>query len=195
VTRHADSSPNEQSELDVMLAFNQARHAEPAPLPAAASRGLLLVACHDPRLTRLLPLALGIERGDAVLLRVPGAQVLPGSHDLLRAVAAAVYLNGCREVLALGHTDCAIHKVTVSAVLDAMNARGCSRDTLPNDVREFFGLRTDVRATTLETATAIRESHFLPPDLRVHAGVIDTATGHLTVIARDIARNPAHPAP
>jgi carbonic anhydrase len=177
----------DRSLLDDLVEHNRTRWhvANSDATSAEAARGLCIIACHDPRLTRLLPQALGIERGDAVLIRIPGAGALPDSSDLLRSVAAAVYLNHCREVLVLGHTDCAIHRVTTSSLLDAMAARGVGRDAVPNDVRHFFGLRTDVRATVLETARAIREAPFIPRDTRVHAAIIDTHTGVLTVFERD----------
>jgi carbonic anhydrase len=173
--------------LDDLVDYNRTawRAADSAPMPAHAARALCIIACHDPRLTRLLPQALGIERGDAVLIRIPGAAGLPDSTDLVRSVAAAVYLNHCREVLVLGHTDCAIHRVTTSALLDAMAARGVGRDTVPHDVRHFFGLRTDVRATVLDTARSIREAAFIPRDTRVHTAIIDTHTGMLQVLERD----------
>jgi carbonic anhydrase len=196
--------------LDDLVDHNRTRwRAEDTEaISAQAVRGLCIVACHDPRLTRLLPQALGIERGDAVLIRLPGAGLLPDSNDLLRSVAAAVYLNQCNEVLVLGHTDCAIHRVTSSSLIDAMAARGVGRDSVPGDVREFFGLRTDVRATVLDTALAIRQATFIPGDTRVHAAIIDTHTGMLSVLereegprlpARDVGSGPflplGHPGP
>lgn len=191
------SSPQGEPSLLDQIEEHNREFKKPAqdPSGAEAARGLCVVSCHDPRLTRLVPQALGLERGDAVLIRVPGAGLLPDSQDLLRQIAAAVYLNGCREVLILGHTDCAIHRVTVSAVIDAMSARGCPRDSVAGDVREFFGLRSDVRATVLETAQAMAAAPFLPADVQVHAAIIDTFTGALSVIERSLPRAAPAPAP
>ncbi|MFL5300611.1 MAG: carbonic anhydrase, partial [Anaeromyxobacteraceae bacterium] len=85
--------------LDELLDANR-RAVQEAGEPGSyvANRHLCIVTCVDPRLTRWFGPALGVERGHAVAIRVPGAHVAPGS-DVLRAVAAAIYVNDCEEVL------------------------------------------------------------------------------------------------
>jgi carbonic anhydrase len=147
-----------------------------------ANRHLCIVTCVDPRLTRFFGFALGVERGHAVAIRVPGSHIPPGS-DVLRALAASIYVNDCQEVLVLAHTDCGAAKLKAPDVEAAMARRGVPRDSVAGPVDRFFGLVDDLRAATDETVRTIREAAFLPR-MPVHSAIIDVATGQLTLWER-----------
>jgi carbonic anhydrase len=147
-----------------------------------ANRHLCIVTCVDPRLTHFFGSALGVERGHAVALRVPGAHIPPGS-ELMRALAATIYVNDCQEVLVIPHTDCGVASVQEHELRRVMRARGVSAGAVPDDLAGFFGLVKDARAAALETVRAIREAAFVPR-LPVHAAMMDIRTGALEVIER-----------
>lgn len=147
-----------------------------------ADRHLCIVTCVDPRLTRFFPDALGVGRGHAVAIRVPGARLVAGS-DALRALAAAVYVNDCQEVLVVAHTDCGVARVTGDELRRVMRARGVREAAIPDDPARFFGLVADVDQAALQTAEAIRTAPFLPR-LPVHAVRMDIRTGALTLLER-----------
>jgi carbonic anhydrase len=171
--------------LDQILEANRAAVRTGAAGSFVADRHLCIVTCVDPRLTRFFPAALGVDRGHAVALRVPGAHVRAGS-EALRALAATVYVNGCEEILVLAHTDCGVTRVGPEEVAARMLARGV--DPKPfGDLGEFFGLIPDQDVALAETIAAIRAAPFLPRGLPVHAALIDIATGRLWVLERGYA--------
>lgn len=147
-----------------------------------ANRHLCIVTCVDPRLTAFFGYALGVERGHAVAIRVPGACIQPGS-DVMRALGATVYVNDCQEVLVLAHTDCGVARVGAEETRRAMERRGVPADAVPGDVGAFFGLVPDLRRGIGDTVRAIREAPYLPR-MPVHSGIIDVATGELTIWER-----------
>lgn len=148
-----------------------------------ANRHLCIVTCVDPRLTRFFPDALGVDRGHAVVIRVPGAHLGPGS-EALRALGAAIYVNDCQEVIVMPHTDCGVTRVASDELRRVMRARGVADRDIPEDVAGFFGLFGSIEAASRETVEAIRAAPFLPRHLPVHAAVIDIRTGGLTVLER-----------
>jgi carbonic anhydrase len=148
-----------------------------------ANRGLCIVTCVDPRLTRFFPDALGVERGHAVAIRVPGALLKPGSEGL-RSLAAAIYVNDCQEVLVVGHSDCGVARVSEGELRRVMRARGVADEAIPADLSEFFGLVPSAEAAARETVQAIRAAPFLPKHLPVHAVLMDIATGSLALLER-----------
>jgi carbonic anhydrase len=170
--------------LDEILEANRQHVLSSGPVGSfVANRHLCIVTCVDPRLTRFFPDVLGVERGHAVAIRVPGAHLKPGS-EALRALAAAVFVNECQEVLVVGHTDCGVARLTGDELRRTMRARGVPEDAIPEDVGGFFGLVPSVEAAALETVEAIRTAPFLPKPLPVHAVVMDIRTGGLTVVDR-----------
>jgi len=85
--------------------------APPAPGPAPAyllprepARRLAVLTCMDSRLEPLRDL--GLERGDAMVLRNAGAQV---SDDMERSLRFVHDKLGVNEVWIVGHSDCAAH--------------------------------------------------------------------------------------
>jgi len=148
-----------------------------------ANRHLCIVTCVDPRLTRFFPDALGVQRGHAVAMRVPGAHIRPGS-EALRALAATIYVNDCQEILVVGHSDCGVARVTVEELRRVMRARGVQDAAIPEDLSGFFGLVPSVEAAARETVESIRTAPFLPRNLPVHAVVMDIRTGALTLLER-----------
>jgi carbonic anhydrase len=147
-----------------------------------ANRHLCIVTCVDPRLTRFFPDVLGVERGHAVAIRVPGAHIRPGSESL-RQLAAAIYVNDCQEVVVVGHTDCGVARVGEAELRRVMRARGVVDAAIPADLAGFFGLVPDAAAAARETVEAIRGAPFLPR-LPVHAVVMDIRTGALELLER-----------
>jgi carbonic anhydrase len=86
-----------------VLAANEtyAERFELAELDAHAARGLAVLTCMD---SRIEPLAmLGLEPGDAKILRNAGARV---TDDILRTLVVATYLLGVDRLMVVAHTGC-----------------------------------------------------------------------------------------
>lgn len=170
--------------LDELLEANRRTHPPGAdPGSFIAHRHLCIVTCVDPRLTHFFGTVLGVERGHAVAVRIPGAHAAPGS-DLLRAIGAAIYVNDCQEVLVMPHTDCGVARVSEPELRRVLRARGVADESVPDDTAGFFGLVKDSRAAALETVEAIRTAPFLPRHLPVHCAELDIHTGALTLLER-----------
>jgi Carbonic anhydrase len=85
---------------------------EPAPepgtvaiaLPAEPTRALAVLTCMDARVDPIRDL--GLQRGDAMILRNAGAQV---SDDVERSLRLAHAELGVRQVWLMAHSSCAAH--------------------------------------------------------------------------------------
>ncbi|HEX9050841.1 MAG TPA: carbonic anhydrase [Anaeromyxobacter sp.] len=170
--------------LDEILQANLAHPVTPGDAGTfVANRHLCIVTCVDPRLTRFFPDVLGVERGHAVAIRVPGAHIRAGS-EAMRALGATIYVNDCQEIIVVAHTDCGVARVTDAELRRVMRARGVADGAIPEDVAGFFGLVPDVEAAARETVRAIRSAPYLPRHLPVHAVLMDIHTGALKLLER-----------
>ena len=68
--------------------------------PGQAARGLAVVTCMDSRIDPLT--MLGLEKGDAKILRNAGGRV---TDDVLRTLVLATHLLGVDRVLGVENTD------------------------------------------------------------------------------------------
>jgi carbonic anhydrase len=132
---------------------------------------LAVLACMD---TRIDPLAvLGLEPGDAKILRNAGARV---TDDVVRSLAIVVANLGVDRVAVIAHTDCAMQKLTVDQL------RHTVRTATGNDAADAWDpLATPDQAEALRADVArLEEDPLLPDDLVVGAFIYDVATGALS---------------
>jgi carbonic anhydrase len=158
--------------FDDVLAANAAyaKQFQDSGRPGKAARGLAVVTCMDSRISPLE--MLGLEPGDAKILRNAGARV---TDDVLRTLVLAVHLLDVNRVMVVAHTDCRMTKVTDEEVHEEMLSRGL--DTRSLDFRTI----SDQRATLAEDVQRIRSSPYLPKDLAVIGAVYDVKTGLIEV--------------
>ena len=90
------------SEIDRVLEANQKRAPKQEPLGSPSPRRhLAVLTCMDARIDVFA--VLGLERGDAHILRNAGARM---TEDVLRSLAVSSHLLGTDTVVVMEHTDC-----------------------------------------------------------------------------------------
>ncbi len=143
-------------------------------VPGRAARGLAVVTCMDSRISPLE--MLGLEPGDAKILRNAGARV---TDDVLRTLVLAVHLLGVTRVTVVAHTDCRMTKATDRQIHDELLARGLDTRSLE------FRMISDQVLTLRHDVQRIRSFPFLPSGLPVIGCVYDVRTGLLDVVVPD----------
>ena len=137
-------------------------------LPARAQRGLAVLTCMD---SRIEPLALlGLEPGDAKILRNAGARV---TDDVLRTLVLASYLLGVDRVMIVAHTKCRMATGNEDDVHAAVAAAGG-----PDTRSLAFLVTDDVEVTVREDVQRVRSWPYLAR-LRVGGFLYDVDTGRL----------------
>lgn len=144
-------------------------------LPGRAARGLALVTCMDSRVDPVR--MLGLERGDAKIMRTAGARV---TDDVLRSLVLAHYLLGVDRVMVLAHTDCAMARKTDADVHEAVRASS-GIDSRSLEFHTFHDQQAALRADVQR----IRSSPYLPAGMPVVGGVYDLRTGGVQLTVPD----------
>ncbi len=92
--------------IDQLLANNAqyvAGRTDSTVLPQGSQKQLAVVCCMDSRI--FLSYVLGLQEGDAFLIRTAGAVV---TADVLYSLTIAVWQFAVREILVLGHDGCGL---------------------------------------------------------------------------------------
>jgi carbonic anhydrase len=187
------------SMLDEILANNE-RFLQNTTLPHighAPRKHTALVTCMDCRLVNMFEEALGLERGDVLELRTAGATISTpdragANNDLIRSLAAGIYLLGVRRIIVVGHTECGLGRVDPTTLIASMQALGVDPQQLierqgfgnVEGLVKWIGAFHDVHLNVQDVVKVIRNSTFLPK-IPVHGLVIDINTGKLTVVEHD----------
>jgi carbonic anhydrase len=122
--------------------------------------------------SRIDPLSmLGLEKGDAKILRNAGGRV---TDDVLRTLVLAVHLLGVNRVMVVEHTDCKMASATDEQVHQAIY------ESAGIDTRSLeFRTMSDQLASITQDVQRVRSSPYLKPDTEVGGFVYDVKTGRL----------------
>lgn len=161
--------PADDSFADVLAANERyARDFRLTGLEPRAARGLAVLTCMD---SRIEPLAmLGLEPGDAKILRNAGARV---TDDVLRTLALATYLLGVERAMVVAHTRCRMTAASEAEVHTAIDEAGG-----PDTRSLSFLVASDQRATVRSDVQRLRSWPYLER-LQVGGFLYDVDTGRL----------------
>jgi carbonic anhydrase len=141
--------------------------------PGQAARGLAVVTCMD---SRIDPLSmLGLEKGDAKILRNAGGRV---TDDVLRTLVLATHLLGVDRVMVVEHTDCKMATTTDEQVHSEIQAAS-GIDTRSLEFRTM----SDQLSTLAQDVQRVLSSPYLARGVEVAGFLYDVGTGRLTAIA------------
>lgn len=121
-------------------------------LPGRAAKGLAVLTCMDSRIDPLR--MLGLEPGDAKILRNAGARV---TDDVLRTLVVAAYLLDVRRVMVVAHTGCRMAADGEVQVHEAIAAAGG-----PDTRSLSFLTAPDQAAALVADVQRVRSSPYLP---------------------------------
>lgn len=176
--------------IDTLLERNRefATHRFVAGLPMRPTLQTLIISCADPRVDPVH--LLGLEPGEAVVMRNVGGRVAPGTVQLLRmllqipnvspgtstpSAPAGDNAGSPFHLIVLQHTDCGITRLASNSALMAAYF-GISPAELPSKAI------LDPRAAVASDVAALRAIPDLPATLLVSGLVYDTETGLVAVV-------------
>jgi len=134
-----------------------------------AHAGVALVTCMD---SRIDPLGLlGLQPGDAKIVRNPGGRV---TSDALDALILAVHVLGVRRILVVPHTRCAMVLNTEQELRDRV-----SESSGLDASDQHFAVVSDQRAALHADVARVRSHSLMPPSVLVGGFVYDVDTGLL----------------
>jgi carbonic anhydrase len=160
----------DESFADVLEAnARYARDFSRTGLTGLAARGLAVLTCMD---SRIDPLAmLGLEAGDAKILRNAGARV---TDDVLATLVIAKYLLSVERLMVVAHTNC-----RMTAADDAELHHAISEAGGPDTGDLSFRASPDQHATVCTDVERVRSFERLE-GLTVGGFLYDVETGRLS---------------
>jgi carbonic anhydrase len=174
--------------LDILVQRNQefATHRFVAGLPMRPTLRTMIIGCADPRVDPVH--ILGLEPGEAVVLRNVGGRVTPGTLQLLSmllkvptsagAPSGAPTSNNASapfHLIVLHHTDCGITRLASNTTLMA-DYFDIPPAELPAKAID------DPRAAVASDVAMLRATPAIPPAILVSGLVYDTETGLIEVV-------------
>jgi carbonic anhydrase len=146
-------------------------------LPTKPAKGLAVIACMDYRIP--IAEALGLENGDAVVIRNAGGII---TEDTLSSLLVAHYRLGVTDVMIINHTQCGMMTFSDEELVEFLEKETGHSAVIPAHFHTFSDLEANVRRQFRRL-----ESHvWIPKGLRVRGFIYDVKTGKLTEVSREL---------
>lgn len=132
-----------------------------------AHAGVAIVTCMDSRIVPLL--MLGLQPGDAKILRNPGGRVTTAA---LEALVLGVHLLGVERILVIPHTRCAV-VLNSERELQSLVSESAGKDA----TGQAFPVVADQLASLEEDVVKVRSHPLIPESVAVGGFMYDVDTG------------------
>jgi carbonic anhydrase len=140
-------------------------------LPITPALAVAIVTCMDARI--LLPEVLGLQPGDANVIRNAGATV---TDDVLRTLALSHHLLKTQAVMLIGHTGCGLLNLEEAKFREALiQASG-------SDAPQKFGAFSDLEQHVRVQVAKVRAHPWLSDLKEVRGFVYDVKTARITEV-------------
>lgn len=147
-----------------------------------------IVSCMDSRLTELLPAALGLKNGDAMIIKNAGGVISHPFGSVMRSLLIAIYELGVQEILVIGHTDCGARYTDSAKMIEIMKEHGIPQKNI--DLMNYCGIDFDswlsgfhdLDFSVKESVELIRKHPLIPKGVIAYGLVIDSITGELRMV-------------
>ena len=149
---------------------------------------MVVVTCMDTRLTELLPKAMNLRNGDAMIIKVAGAIVAAPFGSVMRSILVAIYSLGAEEIYVVGHHDCGMTGLGHEVILEKARGAGIAQPTLDTLRHAGIDLATWLSGFASPAAGVEASVHMichhplLPPTVRVHGLLMHPDTGQLDML-------------
>ncbi|AHM55749.1 putative carbonic anhydrase YvdA [Peptoclostridium acidaminophilum DSM 3953] len=149
-----------------------------------AQRKALIFTCIDTRLVNFLEKAMGFKRGDVKVIKNPGNVIREDCGDVIRSIAVAALMMGIEEVYVVGHLDCGMKKQTAEEIAKMMIQRGIDPEIVKNtDIKKWAGIIDDEEENVRDAVEKIKNSPYMPKDVKIYGLLMCPDTGELKVIS------------
>lgn len=158
------------------------------------NKKIAIVSCMDTRLTELLPAALGLKNGDAMIIKNAGGVISHPFGSVMRSLLIAIYELEVQEILVIGHTDCGARHTDSEQMIEIMKGHGIPQKNI--DLMNYCGINfdawlsgfVDLDSSVRGSVELIRKHPLIPEGVIVYGLVIDSTTGELRMVTEQAIR-------
>ena len=149
------------------------------------AKRIAIFTCMDTRLVDFLEPAMGLRRGDAMVIKNAGNSLLDPSGSAVRSLVVAVFALGCEEIFVIGHLDCGMADIEEEQLRRHMLDRGVPHEAITAmkpSMRAWLGAFHDPHGNVLHVVDMIHQSKLIPKDVPVHGLMFDPHSGRLELL-------------
>lgn len=152
------------------------------------AKRVVMFTCMDTRLVELATKSLNLMAGDVKVVKNAGAILTHPYGSIMRSLVVAVYMLKADEIIVMGHYDCGMQQIDTEVILEKMQDRGVTSETI--DILKYSGIDLnnwlrgfdDVKESVRHDVNMITNHPLIPKDVPVHGLVINPNDGKIDLI-------------
>ncbi|HET7658437.1 MAG TPA: carbonic anhydrase [Bacillales bacterium] len=171
--------------------FVEEKGYEPYKTDKYPNRKIVVFSCMDTRLSVLLPKAMGLDNGDAKVVKNAGAIIENPYDSVVSSIFVGLWQLRAEEVVVVGHRDCGMAGLKGSATIEKMKENGITEETFKEieasgvDVEKWLSGIESIEGNVQHSVDMLKQHPLLPKGTKVHGLVIDPGTGKLDLVHED----------
>lgn len=149
------------------------------------SKHLAILTCMDTRLLNFLEPAMGLQRGDAIVIKVAGSTATESFDSVIGSLMVAIYELRVRDIIVVGHDDCGMLKTTADSLCQKMLAAGIDEKNITAiqpKLKAWADPIMNVDEPVRHTVRCLRNNPFLPDYVTVYGMAIHPDDGAIRVV-------------
>ncbi len=145
---------------------------------------LAVLTCSCPSMTLAAEIAMGLNPGDAYVIKVLGSSTIENlTSEVMRSLAVGVHLYGVEEIIVLSHDDCVLKQLSTARLIDAMRKNEIRRTDMDiNDIKAFCGGFSNCKQNIRKTISFIQNSKLIPETVAIHGMMLAPKSYKLEVV-------------
>lgn len=177
--------------MDFNESFVESKEYEQFRTDKYPDKKIVILTCMDTRLVELLPRAMNLRNGDAIIIKSAGAVVSQPFGAVMRSIIVAIYELNAEEVYVVGHNECGMTALNSERVLDKAKANGITDEVMETIMNSGINLKKwltgfeHTRDGVIGSVSKIRKHPLIPEHIPVHGLIMDSETGKLELLCTD----------
>ena len=146
---------------------------------------IAIITCMDTRLIDFLEPALGINRGDAIIIKTAGNIVSNDFNDIIRSLLICIYQFNIKDIIVIGHYDCGMHSVSSTLLINKMldnNINIEKINLIKEDLFSWINNFSNPKNNVIQSVNNIINNPIIPKNIFVHGMLIDPNSGKIDIL-------------
>lgn len=171
-----------QEILDYNHLFVESKGYEKYQATKYPSKRIAIVTCMDARLLELLPKAMNLKNGDAVMIKVAGGEISEHLDSVIRSLLISIYELHVEDIFIIGHHNCGAQYLCPDAFMHEMALECGELEGMDEQIKELLNGFGNLEASVKKSVSLLKRQPFIPKRISVHGLLIDPDTGKLEVV-------------
>lgn len=149
-------------------------------------RNLAVLTCMDTRLLDFLEPAMGLQRGEAKIIKVAGNTAFEEFDSVIGSLMVAIYELHVHDIIVMGHDDCGMLKTTAASLCQKMADAGIGAaqiEAVRPQLQAWADPIANIDQSVRQTVQRLRQNPNLPQQqITIYGMVIHPHSGEIRVV-------------